>query len=147
MCFSLSLCVQVLFFLLCHFKSHLSLSLLSRTSFSPSQHRCTHLCFFSLPLPKRTLRSQLSSIPPPALPSSYSRVHIGIRLHAHTLPCLRPTVCTCVPGFGPHTARVAAVESWKCWSCLIRRYNGGQHEDGQAGRQTRFKHEKPYIQK
>lgn len=50
----------------------------------------------------------------------------------HGTPCLHPAGCTCAPGVEPHEARVAAVESWKSWSCLIRRYNGGQHEDGRV---------------
>lgn len=108
-----------------HFESHLSL--LSRASFSPAWHRYFRI-FFSL------MDSNLSAIPHPTSPS-YSHVHIDIHLHAHTHP-LHPTGCTCVPGFGPDTARVAAVESWKCSSCLIRRYNGRQHEDGQEKRQN-----------
>lgn len=76
--------------------------------------------------------------PSPRLPFifSCSHRHKFARARAHTLPCLHPAGCTCVPGFGPDTARVAAVESWKCSSCLIRRYNGRQHEDGREKRQN-----------
>ena len=54
-------------------------------------------------------------------PFSYSHVRTDIRshththTHTHTLPCFAPAGCTCVPGFGPDTARVAAVESGKCF--------------------------------
>lgn len=59
--------------------------------------------------------SVFSSHPRPASPS-YSHVHIDTRA------CLRPAGCTCAPSFGLAAAQVAAVESWKCSSCLIQRW-------------------------
>lgn len=110
--FLLSLCPYV--FVLMHHRFESHLSLLSLTSFSPSQY----LLFFGFFL-SRTQHSHLSALLHPVFPS-YS--HVRTDVHSHTHPPLSPPDgCTCVPGFGPDTARVAAVESGKCSSCPICR--------------------------
>lgn len=111
--FLLSLCPYVFVLMLYHFESHLSL-FVSRLILSLS----ASLFFLGIFL-SRTRRSHLSALPHPVFPS-YS--HVRADIHSHTHPPLSPPVgCTCVPGFGPDTARVAAVESGKCSSCPIRR--------------------------
>lgn len=70
----------------------------------------------------------LSAMPHPASPP-YSHVHID------PLPCPpAPPAAPACPALAPDAARVATVESWKCSSCLIRRYNGGRREDGREKR-------------
>lgn len=122
----LPLCPYVFVLILYHFDSHLPF--VSLTSFSPSEHLSS--CIFL----SRTLLPSLT--PPP----SYSHVRSDIHLHtcmpSSLLPLTPASGCTCVPGFGPDMARVAAEESGKCWSPLIRRYYGRHHPDGQDKRNT-----------
>lgn len=134
--FLLSLGPYVFVLVRYHFESHLSLFVL-HLMLSISTNLLYFFFFWSL------TDSMLALVhhPSPHLPFifSCSQRHTLTQTHTHP-PLSLGAACTCVPCFGLDMARVSAVESWKCSSCLIRRYNGRQHEDGQEKTYTNEAH-------